>query len=417
MKLVETHIINANHAHFDEVDQMCFKSKNLYNYANYLVRQMFINSTKQKEIGEVDHATYLGYQDIRRLVLSQADYIAMPRKVSNETLKQLDKCWIGFFRSIKDWSKNPHKYKGRPRLPGYKHKTKGRNVTIFDLQALSKKALKNGKIKLSGTNIEVPFVNKDCKVNQARLIPINGEYKLEIIYEKTETINGNINHEIKASIDLGLNNLMALTYSSKGVQPLIVNGRPLKSMNQYYNKEKARLQSILPQKPNKSYSSKQILRLTNKRNNKIKDYIHKATARIVDELINHHVGELVIGLNSDWKQEINIGKKNNQNFVSIPFMMIINQLQYKCKLSGINVIVREESYTSKTSFLDEEQVSKHEEYVGRRVKRGLFKSSGNRLINADVNGSYNIMRKEFPEIFKYGIEGFAVNPEAVYCFV
>ena len=144
--------------------------------------------------------------------------------------------------------------------------------------------------------------------------------------------------------------------------------------------------------------------LTNKRNNKVKDYLHKASRLLVNQLVSNRVATVVIGHNKEWKQDINIGKSNNQKFVQIPHSVFISMLKYKCELEGITVIVREENYTSKCSFLDNEEICKHEEYLGKRIKRGLFRTASGRLVNADLNGALNILRKEIPNAFGYGIE-------------
>ena len=203
------------------------------------------------------------------------------------------------------------------------------------------------------------------------------------------------NNDRYCSIDLGLNNLA--TIGSNVIKPIIINGKPLKSINQFYNKRVSNLKSKL--KDGKK-TSRRIKSLTDKRNNKIKDYLHKASTLLVNQLVSNDLNTLIIGNNKSWKQDINIGKRNNQNFVQIPHSTFIKMLEYKCKLRGINVLITEESYTSKCSFLDNEDIKKQKEYKGRRIKRGLFKSSKGILINADVNGSLNILKKVVGN-FKY----------------
>ena len=176
-------------------------------------------------------------------------------------------------------------------------------------------------------------------------------------------------------------------------KPLIINGLPLKSINQRFNKRSSKIKSELSLK-NQKYHSKKLYNITNKRNNKVKDYLHKSSTFLVNYLVSNDVTNLIIGYNENWKQNINLSKKNNQNFVSIPFYTLINQIQYKCKLKGINVILINEAYTSKCSFLDNEEIKKHNEYLGNRIKRGLFKRKiNNQLVNADVNSACNILKK------------------------
>ncbi|MFQ6039789.1 MAG: RNA-guided endonuclease TnpB family protein, partial [Candidatus Poribacteria bacterium] len=198
--------------------------------------------------------------------------------------------------------------------------------------------------------------------------------------------------------------------------PLLVNGRPLKSINQFYNKRRAQLVSQLPDPKSAGgdarsrQTSKRLDRLTDKRNRRIKHELHVASFNIIDHLVKERIGTLVIGKNKNWKQEINIGKKNNQNFVSIPHARFVDMLKYKAELQGIQVYTTEEGYTSKCSFLDLEPIEKHETYVGQRIKRGLFRSKDGILINADINGSCNIIRKVAPNAFADGVEGAVVRP-------
>jgi putative transposase len=406
MILVEKHIINVNHIYYNECDRVCLLSKNLYNYSNYIVRQKFIESTKLKETGDLEHAIYLNYHEIRKLIINDFDYINLPRKVSNQTLMLLDKNWKSFFKSIKDYKLNPTKYTGRPKLPKYKDSKNGRFITIYELGSISIKELRNGIIKLSGTNIKIK-TNKS-NIKQCRIIPRNNHYVIEVIYEVMESTL-KVDNNRYCAIDLGLDNLATIVSNCKEVKPYVINGKPIKSINQFYNKEKGKIQSNLEKRYDKKYSKK-LNKLTNKRNNKINDYLHNTSRYIINHLVSNNINTLIIGNNKKWKQEINIGKKNNQNFVNIPHSRFIDIINYKCKLLGINVIITEESYTSKCSFLDMEDIKKHEVYKGKRIKRGLFKSNNNNLINADVNGGYNILRKVVPNAFVDGIEGVAVHP-------
>ncbi len=232
---------------------------------------------------------------------------------------------------------------------------------------------------------------------------------VEIIYDK-EPEKHELNYKSVAGIDIGLDNLATVTSNLKGVNPVLVNGRPLKALNQYFNKKRAKLQSQLK---GKAQSSKGIETLTHKRNCKITNYLHNASRYVVNFLLKHKISKLVIGKNEGWKQKINLGGRNNQNFVSIPHASFIKMLMYKCKLAGISVLVTEESYTSKCSFLDNEPIQKHEKYQGRRLKRGLFQTYEGKLINADVNGSLNIIKKVFPDAFAEGIQAVVVQPVRV----
>jgi len=225
--------------------------------------------------------------------------------------------------------------------------------------------------------------------------------------KKKECENNDLDKNNVMGIDLGLNNLAACATKSDS---FLINGKPLKSINQFYNKEKAKLQTELPKN---KHNSNQILRLTDKRNNKINDYLHKSSNFIIKYCLTNDIGKLIIGKNDGWKQNINLGKRNNQNFVQIPFNKLIHQLKYKGELVGIDVETTEESYTSKCSFIDNESMVKQKHYCGKRIKRGLFKTKSGKLINADINGALNIIRKvvsNFNSTLIDGIEGVVVHP-------
>ncbi|WP_246844216.1 transposase, partial [Hydrocoleum sp. CS-953] len=285
---------------------------------------------------------------------------------------------------------------------------------VYTKQAISKPQLvKNQKILLSKSEL---FFNSKINydsLQQVRIIPKLNYYVIEVVYESVE-VKLDLSESHVASVDLGVNNLATVTSNKKGFQPLIINGRPVKSINQFYNKKKGKLQSELK----KTKSSNRIKRLSTKRNLKIDDYLHKTSRYIINHLIENQIGVLVIGNNPNWKQGINLGQKNNQNFVQIPFFKLIEQLKYKAKLVGIKVIINEESYTSIASFLDWDNLPVYQKGVkyrfsGKRVKRGLYQASNGVKYNADVNGSLNILRKVVPNAFSNGIEGVVVHPVKV----
>lgn len=381
MYLVERHIIKNN----KELDLVCFKSKNLYNKALYLIRQHYFKTK-----------SYLNFFGVNKLMIDSKDedYYALPTGVSNQTLRPLDRNFKSFFALLK--KKRGGNHDKSIRIPRYLDK-EGRYIATFIKQNVSKKSLKKGLIKLSSLSIEIPTKVTRSNLVEVRVLPRNNHHVVEVVY-KVEQKEPKSDNGRYASIDLGINNLA--TVSSNVVEPFIINGRPLKSINQYYNKEKAILQAHL--KGNKK-TSKRIYSITNKRNNKVKDYLHKSSRKIVNFLVSNNISTLVVGYNEEWKQNINLGRTNNQAFVNIPFYTFINQLDYKCKLEGINVILTEESYTSKCSFLDNETIERHDNYLGKRIKRGLFKSAKGKLINADLNASLNILKKVVGE-FEYPIE-------------
>lgn len=375
MILTERHIIKKTNSLYKELDMLCFLSKNLYNSALYTVRQFYFENKK-----------YINWININNQFIKskQIDYYTLPCKVSQQTLKMVDQNMNSFFNALK--AKN-----SKPRLPKYLDKTKGRFVVTYTNQAISKTELKKGYIVLSKTNIRIKTKIHD--IQQVRIVPQNNVIVVEVLY-KTDC-KSNISDVRKyCGVDFGLNNLMSCGFSN--VRPMLINGKPLKSINWHYNKKKAELQSLLKNK----YTSNRITNLTIKRNNKINNYLHKSSRLFINYLVSNDITDVVIGYNKEWKQGINIGRVNNQNFVNIPYYKLLNMLTYKCELLGITVHITEESYTSKCSFLDNEEICKHEDYKGKRIKRGLYKSSDGRLINADVNGALNILKKVIGE-YKY----------------
>jgi len=247
---------------------------------------------------------------------------------------------------------------------------------------------------------EIKIPTKVDNVVEVRLVPRATCYVVEIVYYKQEQEPSSSPYV--AGIDLGLTNLVALTSNQPGFRPILINGRPLKSVNQFYNKTKAQLQEQLDEERK---TSKRIQSLTAYRNRYVDNYLHNTSRRVVNLLQESEIGILVIGKNENWKQNLNIGKRNNQSFTQIPHARLIDQIAYKCQLAGILVVVTEESYTSKTSALDLETPRKHNTYLGKRVKRGLFESQSGIKVNADVNGSLQITRKVFPNA--YTVEGIA----------
>lgn len=393
---VEQHVIKKNNPIYKTVDEYCFKSKNVYNYANYIVRQEFIKNGKWIRTNELD-----------KMCQSADCYKELGSQAAQKIIQLLDKNWKSFFKSIKDWSKNPSKYLGRPKLPKYKDKD-GRAILIFkNIQC----SLNDGNFRISykpfGGYTVRTHIQEDAKLMQSRFIPKGNNYVLEIVYEievpDTKDNSGNI-----ASIDLGVDNFITMT-NNIGIKPIVIKGGVIKSVNQYYNKQKAIIQSEL-KKVNDKHWSKRLQKLTDNRNNKIKYQMHCISKMVVDWCLENNITNIVCGYNKEWKQESKMIKKVNQNFVAIPYEIFIHTLEYKCENSGIDFVLTEESYTSGTSFLDNELPIKEKYNKSRRVYRGLFKSNTGTLINADVNGSYQIMKKVFPNVFADGIEGVGLHP-------
>ena len=370
IQLTQQIIVSNKSTKFAQLDELCFLSKNIYNVALYYIRQYY------KETGK-----YLSYNKLAKMLSdsNNIDYRAMPYAQSaQQVLRQVDNQYKAFYVSIKS-----KKMQGKKvRLPKYKDKENGRNIFVYTNQGAK---VSNGIVYLKTKQGKLSFKTVAAKIQQVRLVPKANHIVVEIIYNKECEAKQDNNRY--ASIDLGLNNLCTLT--SNTTQSIIVDGKCLKSINQHYNKTKAKLQSKLS---NNKHTSKRISRLTLRRNRKIKDYMHKVSRKIVEYMEANSFNTLFVGKNVGWKDSINLGRINNQNFVSIPYNMLVQMLEYKCKLAGINFVIVNEAYTSKCSFLDREKISKHDSYAGRRIKRGLFISSSGIIINADVNGSLNIMR-------------------------
>jgi putative transposase len=400
MQLVEQHVLDQQDARYAVIDTAAFASKNLYNAALYLVRHSFIHQ-----------GIYLSYPEVYHQMKVHEAYRFLPTKVSQQVMKLLDKNWKSYFAACKAYAEDPGKFLGHPKLPQYKDKQKGRNILVYTSQAISRSGLKRGVIVPSGLPVEIETQHAST-VDCVRIVPRHGYYVVEVVYEQ-ERVPAPLDTSLYAAIDIGLNNLAMLTSNKVGFVPRLVNGRPVKSINQFYNKQREHIQKQLGKT---QQTSRRMEHLTNKRTRKIDHYLHNASKRIVELLVHEQIGTLVIGKNINWKQEMNTGKRNNQNFVQVPHARFISMLTYKCKLVGIRVIETEESYTSKASFLDMDDMPTYGEckqeplLSGRRVKRGLYQSAEGYRYNADVNGSYNILRKVAPDAFGQGSRGCVVHP-------
>ncbi|NEO53899.1 MAG: IS200/IS605 family element transposase accessory protein TnpB [Okeania sp. SIO3B5] len=400
MKLVERHVITKSYYLWSQVDHKAFLSKNLFNLANYYYRQYLFENKKK-----------LNFNQLYHLVSKSYDYQALPTKVSKQIIRRLDSAWNSYFSALREWKKQPNKFLGKPKIPKYKHKTKGRNILPYPNESIYKKALKTGIFHLSMSEIKIPTAQTE--IIEARIIPKSSCYIIEIVYEKSEETTEN---KQIAGVDLGVNNLIAVTTNKTGTAPLLIKGRPLKAINTFYNKQRSYLQSQLKTNHNRCNSNR-LKKLTHQRNFRVENYLHTASKRVIDWCVNHEIGILIIGQNQNWKQEIKLGKKNNQQFVNIPHYRLIEMLTYKAQLRGIKLIITEESYTSQSSCLDGDDLPKYGDkkpkFSGKRVTRGLYKTRENKLLNADVNGSFNIIKKVIPDVFDQGIKGLPFNPVVV----
>ena len=354
-------------------------SNNLYNVALYNVRQHFFN-----------HKTYLNYFNNYPICKENENYKGMPSQAAQQVIKQVDSSFKSFFQALKDYKKHPNKYKSCPKIPKYKEKG-SKSVVTIPSQTIYRK---DNYIQFPKTKFKL-FLGelKIDKIVEVKIKPYNKYYEICITYEQ-EDLKHVKKNENYIGIDLGVNNFITVS-NNIGKRPFIVKGGIIKSMNQYYNKKKAELMSFIGDKG----ISNRIHKLSRKRNNKIMFYLHNVSRHLINYCIDNNISNIVIGYNKEWKQEVKIGykkeiiKQNNQNFVSIPFNTLIQQIQYKAEQVGITVILNEESHTSKCDALALEDIKHKEQYFGKRVHRGLYKSRTNEIINADVNGSLNILRK------------------------
>ena len=401
--------IKKTHVDYNYIKQQLIESKEIYNYANYIIRQIFFKKSNNHRysldfiteypelkdlflnyIEEDKQFTTLFYKIIRKFV--KLKEFSVNTKIVHGIIKKLNSDWNSYW-ALFNLVKNKQ-YEKDVNIPKYK---KQYNLVEYGNQVLSKKKLKLGFIGSDKMKqgFKLSKKHKDLSCKCFRIFHKNNNFICELIYEKE--INNQTSSTGKvASIDLGLENLftVAFNYNKKGIS---FKGTKLKSINQYFNKEKSKLQSLLPKN---EYSSKRILHLFYKREEQLRNIIGYYSNRLMDILVKEGVSTLVIGHNKNWKDKINIGKVNNQNFVSIPFNKVINIIKYKAEDLGIKCIEQEESYTSKASFIDNDNIPTFNEdenqkhtFNGKRITRNLYQTKNNQIIDADLNGALNIMKK------------------------
>lgn len=375
---------------FEVVDRYCFYSKNVYNEVNYILRQEFVKNNR-----------ILGAYDIQKLMQNMDCYKECGSQAAQKTIQMLDKVWKSFLVSIKDYSKNPIKYLGKPKIPKYLKKNGRQVFSLKNIQC----TLKDGLFRISFKPFKGYTVRTHAKgrLIQCRFVPKGLYYVMEIVYE-IEVPDIPKNSDRIVAIDIGVNNFITMV-NNISENPIAVKGGIIKSINQFYNKKKANIQSELKKVNDKDWSKK-LQKLTNKRYEMIKYQMHCISKYVVDWCVLYGIDTLVVGHNNEWKQK----KQGMQNFTYIPYGLFIKMLTYKCENNGIKFIESEESYTSGTSFLDNEDPIKENYRKERRVYRGLFIADCGKKINADVNGAYQIMKKVFPKIFINGIEGAGLHP-------
>ena len=364
-------------------------AKNLTNEAIYNIRQYYFKNKK-----------YLSYNENYKMLKNSENYKKLNSNMAQQILKDVDESFKSFFTLLK-LAKNGQ-YNGKIKLPNYLDKDGFTTLVIGFVR------LKDDMLIVPYSNsfrkaheeitIKLPSVLKDKKIKEIRIIPKQHSRYFEIQYTyEIEEVQRELNKENVLGIDLGIDNLCTCVTNTGA--SFIIDGRKLKSINQYYNKINAKLQSIKDKQKIERTTLRQK-RITRKRNNRINDYLSKAARTIVNYCLNNDIGKLVLGYNEDFQRNSNIGSMNNQNFVNIPYGKLRDKLIYLCKLYGIEFKLQEESYTSKASFFDGDEIPIYDkenlqEYIfsGKRIKRGLYQTSTGKLINADCNGALNILRK------------------------
>ena len=374
---------------FRNLKYLCHIAKNLKNQAIYNVRQHYFKNKK-----------YLSYNENYKILKNSENYKKLNSNMAQQILKEVDESFKSFFALLK-LAKNGQ-YNGKIKLPNYLAKDGFTTLVIGFVR------LKDDMLIVPYSNsfrkthkeiaIKLPPVLKGKKIKEIRIIPKQHSRYFEIQYTyEVKEVQRELNKENVLGIDLGIDNLCTCVTNTGA--SFIIDGRKLKSINQYYNKINAKLQSIKDKQKIERTTLRQK-RIARKRNNRIEDYLSKAARIIINYCLNNDIGKLVLGYNEDFQRNSNIGSINNQNFVNIPYGKLRDKLIYLCKLYGIEFKLQEESYTSKASFFDGDEIPIYDkenpqEYIfsGKRIKRGLYQTSSGKLINADCNGALNILRK------------------------
>lgn len=393
MRQVERQWIKEGHALYPICDDLTFKAKNLYNAGLYQIRQSIFERNKCQKEEKPSVLSWVGLVSQFRKE-KQNDMLALPSKVSTNILKSLGSSINSYYQLLRCYhDKSNSSVTSKPQLPRYLHKTEGRYAIEFTSQTISKKRGLNGELILCPKDFNLVIPTKVKTPKCVRIVPKLKAFVIEVVYEvDVSPLKQTGNY---AAIDLGIDNLASITFSN-GVDPLVVKGSRLKSINQGYNRLIAKATSKLSANQK---TSQHIHRLWRNRELKLQSELHKITSFLSLCFDEMSVEKVFIGKNQGWKQEVSLGKKINQSFTQIPFNTFISQLTYKCLARGIEVVEQEESYTSKTSFVDQDEIPTYGEsdkktvFSGTRISRGLYKAKNGRVLNADVNGSYNILVK------------------------
>ena len=444
--------INKNNKGYEVCERFGKLAKDLYNFTNYKIRQVYLISKKINDgidvseemmdiyneiIKDIEHfnsntstnkikfenkwgGVYIGGGGVKSPLSSwlkdTEQYKSLPATASSEIVGQVSNAWVGYFESLKSYAKDKSKFLGRPKPPKYKDKN-GSSVFVIDKNAttikegsISFKKARKGLRSFEDFNkceIKIPLPDwdrrkaKDGNLTYIRVVPKNSSYTMEILY-KINKVELKESKNRSIAIDIGIPRLASVV-NNIGEEPFCINGNPLKAINNFWNKEVAEYKSVL-MKTNGLYSSKKYLQMCDKRNNRIETYLHQSAAYIINWCVKHDIDTIVIGKNEGWKQKVDIGR-STQTFVQIPFAKFIEKINYRAEGLGIKVVLQEESYTSKSSFIDGDYIPTYSkdgkfEFSGKRTRRGLYKSKEGLEIHADLNGAYNILRK-YDDKFKY----------------
>ena len=409
-------LIKPNHQAFVPIKMACINACKIYNSANYQIRQAFFN-------GEI-----IKWSSADKIIKLHQEklYSSVPNAASQAVIKKLGDDWKSFFKSLKSFKKSPSKFKKRPKPPKYNDKVKTYIQPFQSLKCVDNYIhfpKKTGINPIKTINCENQgILEKDEKrkiIKEIRFVPHGHCFWLEIIYDpkiKNKKENVLLDKERVIGIDLGINNLLTIVSNVENLAPLLVKGKVIKSINQRYNKRKAYYQS--------QNNNAMIEKISVKRFCQLNDFFHKVSHNLLQYCLKNNLGKVIIGKNDQWKNKINIGKVNNQKFTTIPYNSLIQKINYKLENYVIEVVEKEESYTSKSDALvcdilpkyDKKQTKKYK-FLGKRLKRGLYRSSNGKLINADVNGAINILRKVIGDDFVKGLanKGYVYNP-VIWCF-
>lgn len=401
---------------YEAIAEMCRYANNLYNVGLYNIRQYYFQEKQ-----------FLTYESNYHACKENENYALLQAGIAQQILRVVDRSFKSFFNLVKKANNGEYRFQDI-KIPHYRKKG-GMFVLVLQKNAIS---IRNGNLKLpmsyafkhqhEGLKVEIPFPNRidPSTIKEVRILPcdFSGRYfKIQYVYT-VQAEPKSLNEDNALGIDIGVDNL-ATCVPTNGT-PFILNGRGIKSINHCWNKERARLQSIADKQGIKGGKTKRIYRITEKRNNQVKDAIRKAARYIVDYCILNDIGTIIVGYNKDFKRSVNIGRANNQTFTNIPFGDLRSTIKNLCERYEIQYIEQEESYTSKSSFLDNDVLPEYNpeqpykgKFSGKRIYRGLYQSANGTKINADVNGAANILRKANRFDSSILCQGFLANPQRI----